>query len=53
MLGCNSYFGDGPKTDIFDGYLYVMRFFIYSGVHVVWMLNLLLYFLKKDPLHFL
>jgi hypothetical protein len=31
MLGCNSYFGDGLKTGIFDGYLYVMTFFIYFG----------------------
>jgi hypothetical protein len=31
MLVCNSYFGDGPKTSTFDGYLYVMQFYIYFG----------------------
>jgi hypothetical protein len=28
MLGSNSHFGDSPKVGTFDGYLYIMRFYI-------------------------
>jgi hypothetical protein len=31
MLGCKFYFDDSLMTGTFDGYLYIMRFYIYSG----------------------
>jgi hypothetical protein len=45
MLGCNSYFGDNSKTNTFDGYLYVIRFYIYSGACCVDVKFTTLYFL--------
>jgi hypothetical protein len=33
-MGCNSFFYDGLMTSTFDDYLYIMRFYIYSGVYL-------------------
>jgi hypothetical protein len=45
MLGCNFYFDDDLMTGIFDSYLYIMRFYIYSDACCVDVKFTALYFL--------
>ena len=45
MLGCNSYFDEGLMIGTFDDYLYIMRFYIYSGACCVDIKFTALYFL--------
>jgi hypothetical protein len=43
MLWLQSYFDDGLMTSTFDGCLYVMRLYVYSGVWICECLSIALY----------